>query len=355
MDAGRRAGASRGVRRPAAAVVLAATLALFVAPMAFGSQNRERTHRTASLVLQSRYRLAASGISGVFSDDRYVLFSAGEGSTSSNTLIDDQTGTRTVVSSPGCYVDALNIATPFGGPWLMFRCDQANQGQGAFELYNVSTKQWKSVARSPQIIAYANGCDAYCGVQVVALGADWLEWDESYRGGEMFVFQNIATGQVQGPPAGWKPGGTTIPDLNSPSLAGPLCPPLQVPQGFESEPGLLSFYGPFAVAFAWPSPSGYKTTQIYVQRCGSRTRKTVVKAVSGGYAFAANSKAVVSPAAFGSRKLDGVFFHGLRRFTMNLPPVHPSVYRLALTARHLYVLGGDGNLWVGHGPRLPRR
>jgi hypothetical protein len=330
-------------------------LALFVAPMALGSRVRGRAHRTASLVLHSRYRLAAHGVSGVFSNGRYVLVSAAEGLGSSNTLINDQTATRTVVSSPGCYVDAFNIATPFGGPWLMFRCDQANQGQGGFELYNVSTGVWKPVAVSPQIVAYRDACDAYCGVQVVALGADWIEWDESYHGGEMFVFQNIATGQVQGPPAGWKPGGTTIPNLNSPSLAGPLCSPLQVPEGFDSEPGSLSFYGPVAVAFAWPSASGYKTTQIYVQRCGSRTRTTVVRNVSGGYAFAANSKAVLSPAAFGSRKLDGVFFHGLRRFTMNLPPVHPSVYRLALTARHLYVLGGNGNLWVGPGPRLPRR
>jgi hypothetical protein len=62
-----------------------------------------------------------------------------------------------------------------------------------------------------------------------------------------------------------------------------------------------------------------------------------------------------SPAAFGSRKLNGVFVRGLRRFTLNLPPVHSSVYRPALTARHLYVLDGNGNLWVGAGFRLPRR
>src|SRR5204862_4158831 len=38
----------------------------------------------------------------------------------------------------------------------------------------------------------------------------------------------------------------------------------RVPEGFDSTPGSLSFYGRFAVAFAWPSASGYKTTHIYV-------------------------------------------------------------------------------------------
>jgi hypothetical protein len=357
MDAAKDTGAFRPARWLTGLLASAVALTLLVAPVASGSGVHERARRISSLVLHARYRLVGGGISGVFTNGSYLLTVAGEGLASTSTLTSDRTATRAVVSHPGCYVDALNIANPFGGPWLMFRCDQADQRQGAFELYKPSTGEWKPVAVSPQIIAYREGCggDPSCAVKVVALGADWVEWDESCRGcAETFVFQSIATSVVQQRPPGWQPGGTTIPDLNSPSLSARLCSPVQVPQGFDSAPGALSFHGPFAVAFAWPSATGYRTTQIYVQRCGSRRRTTIVRNVSGGYPFAANSQAVVSPAAFGSRTLHGLFFDGLRRFTMNLPPVHPSTYQLALTARHLYVLGGDGKLWVGPGPSLPR-
>jgi hypothetical protein len=304
-------------------------------------------------VLHSRYKRAARGIAGVFTSGRNVVIVAGEGLGSTSTLINDRTAARTVVSYPGCYV-APFTGDALGGPWLMFRCDQADQGQGAFELYDLSTGTWEPVAAGPQIIDYVNACDGdpACRASAVAVGADWIEWDTFCHGcTETFVFQNIATGQVQ--PIGWQPDGTTVPDLNSSALSASLCLPLRVPEGFDSQPGSLSFEGPFAVAFGWYSASGYQTAQIYVQRCGSSRRTTLVKNVSSGYPFGANASAVVAPSRFGSRTLDGLFFHGLRRFTMNLPAV-PSVSQLALTPRHLYVLGGDGTLWVGPEPRLPK-
>ena len=307
------------------------------------------------VVLHPRFHVVATGVAGVFTDGRDVLWVAGEGTAQTSTLLDERNGTRSTVSYPGCYVDALNTASPFGGPWLMFKCDLANQGQGGFELYNLTTREWKSVALAPEILSYRNGCGSgpYCGVSLAGFGADWLEWKETCRECDAtYLFQNINTGQVRTLP-GWQAGGTTIPDLDSPSLAGTLCPPLTVPAilhpgyALAPEPGVLSFYGPFAIA------------GNVLERCSSRLHRTIDRNYDplGG-----DSHAIVWGASTERRRLDGVFLPSLRRFVITTLPGDPSgsfphsPHTILLSSRALYVIENGGEtLYATHIPKMPRR
>ncbi len=133
-----------------------------------------------------------------------------------------------------------------GDPWLLFGCNPAPSQPQSIALYSFATGQWQGVANPAG--------------QPIAIGAHWIEYDESCGAehcADAVAFQNIDSGQYPSVPAlgDWRPGGTTIPDLNSPQLAIKLCSPLRVPRGSSApHPGELSFAGPFAIAFDQKTP-----------------------------------------------------------------------------------------------------
>lgn len=301
------------------------------------ASHRQPNRLAKPVMLDPRFRLVATGIHSVFTNGRYVFLSnhsptaAGTG----GKLFDEQTGRHvTVRTRPGCNPMAI------GGPWLLFTCDGLSPQ--AVELYALATGHWQAVANTPG--------------QAIAVGADWIEYD--VRCGEhcsdTIVFQSIQTGEVRSL-AAWRRGGTTIPDLNSSSLAAKVCSPLRVPEGFEPyglspQPGSLTFYGRSAIAFAYSGPSGNQSAQIDVERCGTRRREANLSNVSGGYPFAANSHVALAHGVRGTG-LVGVFLSSFQRFTL---PLALGEGVAALSSRRLFVLGNAGRLFATASPTPPR-
>jgi hypothetical protein len=227
----------------------------------------------------------------------------------SATLIDEQTNTRTAISYPGC-----SGAVQLSGPWLMLFCGSSD---GPFELYSLDTGEWRTVVPDPRVVSLDCGMPDYCGVFVAGAGAQWIQWAISRRDSRGTVlFQNIDTGEVRSLP-GWRSGGRIIPNLDSPSLAQQLCPPLTVPS-----PRLLSFYGSFAIV-----------DDPLLERCGSRLEL----AVGNDGVVQANSRAVVWPQGPNSRRLSGLFLPSLRRFVITTPSI-PYPYGFLMSSGELYVI-----------------
>lgn len=305
-------------------------------------------------VLHPRFHVVGSGPSGVYIDGRYVLLlTPAANFEASGTLIDEQTGTRTRVSYPECYVPEFNTSPPLGGPWLMLSCAQAGQAVGGFELYNLYTREWKAVVPDPGIVSYASGCSGgapYCGSGVTGFGADWIEWEEHCRYCDYtYLFQNIDTGQVRSLP-GWHVRGRVIPNLASPSLAQTLCAPLTVPAGPPPIPdappeiGALSFYSSFAVA-----SSGGETV---LERCGSRLKLTIGN--GNEQLLGASSHSIVWAAGSGTRRLDGLFLPSLRRFVIATSP-STSAWKVVLSSGELYVVDNNGTVFATPAPAQPTR
>jgi hypothetical protein len=174
----------------------------------------------------------------------------------------------------------------------------------------------------------------YCGVTISGFGAHWIEWQTvpCRYCTPTYQFQNIDTGRVQTLPA-WRPGGRTIPDLDSRSLARPLCPPLTVPRGVAQPfgrppPGALAFYGSFAVA------------GNVLERCGSRLKLSIGKHNYPG--IRANARAVVWAQSPNSHGLSGLFLPSLRRFVIaGTPSTSPYDYGFAISSSRLYVIGAS--------------
>jgi hypothetical protein len=329
----------RGVKRsgfmgpaPRAALVVVCVLIAFDGASAAASAHKRKPR---PLVLHPRFHVVGTA-STVDTDGPFVLLRNPVGTSfdASGTLIDEQTGTRTSVSYPGCHLDEFNTWNLLGGPWLMLSCDRAGQWDGGFELYNLYTGEWRAVVPDPTISSFDCGMPPYCGVTIAGFGAHWIEWQTipCRYCTPTYQFQNIDTGQVQSLPD-WRPGGRTIPDLDSPSLARPLCPPLTVPAGVAPlsggpPPGVLTFYGSFAIV------------GNVLERCGSRLKLAI-----GNHnypAVHANSRAVVWAQGPKSGRLDGLFLPSLRHFVIaNTPSTSPYDYGFALSSGELYVLRGS--------------
>jgi hypothetical protein len=311
--------------------------------------------KPAPLVLHPRFHVVGRGPAGVYIDGPYVLLmTAAANFEASGTLIDEQTGTQTSVSYPGCYLPELGGEDPFGGPWLMLFCGQPGQGLSGFELYNLHTGEWKAVVPDPAIISYGYHCSGgapYCGSSVVGFGADWIEWEEHCRYCDYtFLFQNIDSGAVQRLP-GWQVGGRVIPDLDSPSLAQTLCPPLTVPAGLPPIPGAtpevggVSFYGSFAIA---SSP-----IKDVLERCGSRLKVAIGD--GNELLLGASSHAIVWAGKPKSRTLEGLFLPSLRPFAIATSP-STSPREVVLSSGELYVVDGNsGTVFATPAPAQPHR
>jgi len=181
-------------------------------------------------------------------------------------------------------------------------------------------------------------------------------------------FQNIRTGQVHRPPRGWKPDGTEIPDLDSPTLTHTLCKPLRVPNGFSDPssgptPGAIDSYGQFAVAFDWYRTNDRGIDQRYVlQRCGTHLHQVLLDSVPGGFPLSINGHAVVWPdLGLYNTMIHGVFLPSRDPFKITNVPVrrppapYKAVQQVVLTQRMLYALDWDGRLYAATRPLRPTR
>ena len=330
-------------------VVVSVLIALVGGSAAAGAH----AQKPRPVVLYPRFHVVGSARAGAYIDGPYVLLlTPAANFEASGTLIDTQTGTRTSVSYPGCYLSEFN-SDPMGGPWLMLFCHGAGQGLGGFELYNLYTGEWKAVVPDPGIISYGNNCSGgvpYCGVGVSGFGADWIEWAEHCRYcDDTYLFQNIDTGVVQSLP-GWQVGGRVIPDLSSPFLAQTLCPPLTVPAGLRPIPGAppgigaVSFYGSFAIA----SSHG----KDVLERCGSRLKLDVGN--GNETPLGASARAIVWAEGLTSRRLDGLFLPSLRRFVIATSPSTGPYDVLGVSSGELYVLA-SGRVFATPAPTQSHR
>jgi hypothetical protein len=335
----RRTGRSLGV-------VLAVLIALACASTAAGAH--QRTSRP--LVLHPGFHVVGSALVSYVDGPYVVLMTPGLDAVEAlGTVINEQTGTRTAVSYPGCHLDEFPTSDLVGGPWLMFFCDRVGQWAGGFELYNLYTGGWRAVVPDPP----ADVCTqaSYCGVGVMGFGAHWIEWQQvpCRYCSVTYLFQNINTGQVRSLP-GWRPGGRIIPNLDSQSLAQPLCPPLTVPAGVPPPlggrpPGALSLYGSFAIA---SSGAGGDV----LERCASRLKRAIG---SHDGPLGASSHAIVWANSPTSRRLRGLFLPSLRRFVIATNPAaatspYPGASRVALSSGELYVSDESGRVFATRAP-----
>ncbi len=174
-------------------IALAALAAAWAGGPAAASAKRRPPPSPGPLVLHPKFRRAGSA-ADVMTDGRYV-FIARTAPSVSGTLIDQQTGRRTVVSRPGCAPVAL------GGPWLLFTC--GNGQPPTVELYGLATGQWQPVTLAPFLQKYCGSSGGEIDCYPIAVGAAWIEFSYvacgsdpqkcSYRD----VFQNLQTGQFE--------------------------------------------------------------------------------------------------------------------------------------------------------------
>jgi len=103
--------------------------------------------------------------------NRYVAFVTGFGG-GPVTLLDEQTGARTVLSPPNCSIENSNWGT-WDQPlflnerWLLVSCGQVPPSyRETYDLYNIATGQSVAFPISAQ-------CQGKC--QVVGIGAYWVK------------------------------------------------------------------------------------------------------------------------------------------------------------------------------------
>ena len=221
--------------------IVIVSLGLTVVALAAGPPSAAA--RRGPLVLHPRLHLIAQHVDTVMTSGRYaVLVRFGEGANA--ILFNDVAKTRKVVG---------NCVSPFvvGWPWLG-GCGGPNDDL----LYDL---------RNGGYVPIAPCACGFSGDGAFLIGKDWLWTDVSPCTPVCSPqFQNLITGEVRT----WSPSATELPDLNSPSLARAVCPPLTFPPSWDGQlfPP-LTFYGPFAL--------GVDGGGAFVQRCGSHIQHRV--------------------------------------------------------------------------------
>ena len=285
------------------------------------AQRRQVSSRT--LVLHPRFRLAATGITGIQSSGPYVFWLTPEATdqTQAGVLIDDRTGQRTSVSRPECGSPVI------GGSWLVF-----NSGNCGSPL---QIALYPLVGGAPRMVPRPFAAAS------VALGTRWVEFDRNCDDVHLcpnYIFVNIQTGATR---TASVPAGSLI-DLNSAKLARKICRPLRLPTIplFELPTRSLVFDGRFAIA---TGASG-----IFLERCGRRLHLRISPYGNPfvGDVVGANAHTVVWQSW--GRLLTGVFLPTLRRFVIRLPA--NSSYNIELGPRTLYLLDSNGQVWTAPAP-----
>jgi hypothetical protein len=348
------------------------TVSLSLVATMFGgflAQAKAASHppkRSMTLVLHPKWHVVArSGVVGVLGNGRYVFVEEAAGS---GVLIDEQTEKPVVLTPPaGCGFDVFN-SRAFGGSWVVATCNLLS-GATRYELYSIPRGTWTPVRPDLERLFASGPCasgDPQCEASYIAIGSRWIEFQVTcgyHCGPTTFGFQNIQSGRVHGQPSGWKPGGTEIPDLNSPTLTRTLCKPFRVPNGFSDSysgpaPGTIDFYGRFAVAFDWYLRSdGYVDQRYVLERCGSHLHQVLLGSVPGGFPLAINSYAVIWPdLGLANSTIHGAFLPSGHRFKIRNvpisrpPPALKEVQQVVLTQRTLYVLDWSGRLYAAARP-----
>jgi hypothetical protein len=200
---------------------------------------------------------------------------------SGGTLVDERTGRRDQVARSGC--EGLLA----GGPWLLFYCHSTTAP--SYALYSM-----------PRHRMVRTGMSATGGMNPVAIGSDWIQYFVVATGG--YVFENVTTQRLRSLLA-WRAGGTTVPDLNSRSLARKLCAPLRVPADWtpyarwsnypfneKLHAGTVTLLGGSTIltGTSHPDSSGAYHDVSYAQRCGTRHRQSLA-----GPPFSINAHLVI--------------------------------------------------------------
>jgi hypothetical protein len=246
------------------------------------------------------------------------------------------------------------------------------------ELYNLTTRVWGPFTPNRTALFATNtncgpaGAQYGCTLGFAGIGTHWIEFVITcgyHCAPTTYAFQDLDTGQVVGEPAGWKAGGSAIPDLDSPGLTRKLCKGVTVPSGFPDPedpgffpPGDLALAGPFAVGVDWyHARSGAVEDRYLLQRCGSKLRQTLATGIPSGYRPGVDSTAVAWW-GYGSEgvAIHGVFLPSRKAFTIrnlllnSTPATGPFAPPIVLSRRDIYALDPSGTLYVAAAPRQPR-
>jgi hypothetical protein len=294
----------------------------------------------APLALQLRWRLVTGQPNYAAANDRYAAIIKDQyPAPSPLKLIDEQTGRKQQVAVPGC---SRPLSPMFGGPWLFVTCSY-----GSYELYNLTSHQWRAVALSSQ-------CQGACSP--VAVGRYWIKIDTDLgpacgdHCGANYFLQNIRTGELKPDPV--TPGGRAFDDLNAVSGSAALCAPLRYPRLYDGaaqrwEAGRLTFDGEFAVA-----EGGGVGTLYTLERCRSSVRHTEPGILLAGSPFL-SSRAMawtyrVRRGRSVSFRLGGWLLPSTQRFTAALPSSlqKKGAVVAALSKRTVYVQAWGGQLWA---------
>jgi hypothetical protein len=322
------------------------------------------------LVLQPNWQLVSAD-SGVAGFGSYALITNHAGQASEATLIDEQTGEQLALTAPsGCFFMTNDGEPTLEGSWVVAQCFQPSSGGSSYELYSIPAGDWTPFTPDSSLCA---GTPYSCSAGLGAIGDYWAEsavgvctaafYPHCETSG--FVFQNIATGEVRDPPAGWQPGGTEIPDLNSVALTRSLCAPLRVPSGdpdwaYETGflPGNFVFSGQFAVAHEVDQTSaGNVDDRLVLERCGTDLRQVLQSSqyslINSGDELVINTRSVMWPVFGPSETLGGVFLPSGQQFEIPTLPAALSWSQFVLTERTLYARDGNGHLYAIPAPQPP--
>jgi hypothetical protein len=311
-----------------------------------------------AVVLHPRWhRVMASNNVEVLTSGRYAYI----GATRSGLLIDEQTGLRVnLTPPPGYYTGVPGNGLPLGGSWVMATCDSYAMCESSptYQLYNIPARTWTPLSQPD--LSTTGGY----GWVPAAIGGYWIEWTGNcgyHCGPTTYAFQNIQTGEVDGQPPDWKPGGTEIPDLNSSTLTQALCAPLTVPRGFtdpstgQTLPGTIVLYQRFAVAQQWSAAN--LNLYTYLERCGSSLHELLTPQLSSSNQFAINQDAAIW-VGYPGGPVHGVFLRTLRKFTIPFPKRFGSTLQggsIFLTSRTMYLESGSGQVMAATSPKPPKR
>lgn len=302
--------------------------------------NRVRA-RTASRVVVLHPRFQRVRGSATLSDDQYAFVSGASFRGSNGQLIEQRTGRRIPVTGPpGCRPEGL------GGSSLVYACTLSSTI--TFERYDIVSGQWTSL-NPPAGLA--------CPIGVAGVGSDWIAFSGNCgfeHGVTEVAFENLRTGAPQSDP---RTAAVAV-DLNSPSLARQICPPLDLP---TSEAGTGAWGSiEFVANYAIVAGSG----GVYLERCGSGLHQFLTFTTNldmcpiEACAPPVNAHLVIWQKAV--RVLAGMFLPSRQRFTIHVPllaepgasPPYVSGVALALTSTNIYLTSG-GQVWTARIPSTP--
>jgi hypothetical protein len=340
----------------AAVVAVLATIGLL------GSAAARAAAKTPSQVLHPAFSAIATNATLVASS-RYVYVGGGPSAPESATtgvIYDEQTGTHKRVSFPdGCAPSVV------GAGAVALTCSATPGVLSTTQpIYNIASGTTTSVPTTPLASDPSLTCDDGCPEgQVTQIGSDWIELGFLTvvpPGDLVYEYDNRQTGtQVTDP----RSASVNV-DLASPTLSRKVCSPLTLPTapsfvngGFPQFGVLIPDHG-----YVIEGSTFYRVTWL-LGRCGT-TSTLKLDLPTADDAPVENSHAVIwfKRSAHGAVDgIQGVELPNRRRFTVHIPSTvlaalnrpdldqQPSPL-LALSATHIYLEGGCGQVWRAPGP-----